>query len=240
MVLLLHSRGIDQELRSLHAGVHVGQLELGILELRQTLMELDTLLRVLDGLLNSALAKAERLGGDADTAAVERLHGDLEAGTLLAEHTVLGDHAVLENQVAGGTAADTHLLLVLALREAGVGILDDESGNLLHRAAALVRGLAGDGDDHEGVGDVAVGDEALGTVEDVVLAGLIQNSGGLLALRIGAGAGLGQAEGTDLLAGAQVGQVLFLLLLRTVFKDRSAAEGGMSGHNNSGRTADLG
>ena len=62
MVLLLHSRGIDQELRSLHAGVHVGQLELGILELRQTLMELDTLLRVLDGLLNSALAKAKRLG----------------------------------------------------------------------------------------------------------------------------------------------------------------------------------
>ena len=189
-------------LSSLHPGVHLGQLELGVLELGDTLAELDALLGVLDGLLHGALAQTQSLRGDTDTAAVQRLHGDLEALALLAQHTVLGDDAVLENQVAGGAAADTHLLLMLALSEAGVGLFHDEGGDLLHGTATLVGGLAGDGDDDEGIGHVAVGDEALGAVEDVVLAGLVQYSGGLLALRVGTGAGLGQAESTDLLAGA--------------------------------------
>ena len=72
-------------------------------------------------------------------------------------------------------------------------------------AAALIGGLAGDGDDDEGIGHVAVGDEALGAVEDVVLAGLIQDGGGLLTLGVGAGAGLGQTESADL-AGRSTGR----------------------------------
>ena len=86
---------------------------------------------------------------------------------------------------------------------------------------------------------VAVGDKALGTVQDVVLAGLIQNSGGLLAGSVGTGVGLGQTEGADLAAGAQVGQILHLLLLGAVLKDGSAAQGGVSGNDNSGGAADL-
>ena len=57
VVLLLHSSGIDQELSGLHAGVHLGQLELGVLELGDTLAELHALLGVLDGFLNGALAQ---------------------------------------------------------------------------------------------------------------------------------------------------------------------------------------
>ncbi len=45
----------------------------------------------------------------------------------------------------------------------------------------------------KGIGHVAVGDEALGAVQDVVVA-LVQHSGGLLARGVGAGAGLGQTE----------------------------------------------
>ena len=118
-------------------------------------------------------------------------------------------------------------------------LLHDESGDLLHGAAALVGDLAGDGDDDEGISHVAVGDEALGAVQDVVLAGLIQHGGGLLALGVGAGAGLGQAESADLLAGAQVGQILHLLLLGAVLKNGSSAQGGVGGNDNSGGAADL-
>ena len=235
VVLLLHGSGVDQELSSLHPGVHLGQLELGVLELGDTLTELDTLLGVLDGLLHGALAQTQSLRGDTDTAAVQSLHGDLEALTLLAQHTVLGDDAVLENQVTGGAATDTHLLLVLTLREAGVGLFHHEGGDLLHGTATLVGGLTGDGDDDEGISHVAVGDEALGAVEDVVLAGLVQYSGGLLALCVGTGAGLGQAESTDLLAGQQVRQILLLLSLGTVLKNGSAAQRGMSGNDNGRR-----
>ena len=128
---------------------------------------------------------------------------------------------------------------MLALGEAGVGLLHDESGDLLQAAAALVGDLAGDGDDHEGVSHVTVGDEALAAVEDVVLAGLIQDGGGLLALCVGAGAGLGQAKCADLAAGAQVGQILHLLLLGAVLKNGSSTQGGMRGNDNSGSTANL-
>ena len=126
-------------LRSLHAGVHIGQLELGVLELGDASAELHALLGVLDGLLHGALAQAQSLRSDTDTAAVQSLHGDLEALALLAQHTILGDHAVLEDQVAGGAAADAHLLLVLALREAGIGLLHDESGDLLHGCGRAYR-----------------------------------------------------------------------------------------------------
>ena len=48
MILLLHSGGVHQILGSLHAGMHVSQLELGVLELGDALAELNALLGVLD------------------------------------------------------------------------------------------------------------------------------------------------------------------------------------------------
>ena len=63
MVLLLAGGGVDQELGGLHPGVHVGQLELGVLELAQALLELHALLGVLDGLVDGAFGKTESLGG---------------------------------------------------------------------------------------------------------------------------------------------------------------------------------
>ncbi len=96
----------------------------------------------------------------------------------------------------------------------------------------------GHGEDHEGLGHSAVGDEALGAVEDVVVA--LQHGGGLLAGGVGTGVGLGQAEGADLLAGQQVRQVLHLLLLGAVLKDGGAAQRGVGGDDNGGGAAHLG
>ncbi len=78
--------------------MHVGQLELGVLELAQAATKLDTLLGVLDSLVDGALGKTESLRGDTDTAAVEGLHGDLEALAFLTEQVLLGDDAVLEDR----------------------------------------------------------------------------------------------------------------------------------------------
>ena len=62
---------------------------------------------------------------------------------------------------------------------------------------------------------------------------------GLLALRIGAGTGLGQAESADPLAAAQLGQVLFLLGGGAVLIDGSSAQRGVSGQDDTGGAADL-
>ena len=48
---------------------------------------------------------------------------------------------------------------------------------------------------------------------------------------VGAGVGLGQAEGPDLFAGAQVGQVLFLLLLGAEGVDGVGAQRGVGGED---------
>ena len=103
----------------------------------------------------------------------------------------------------------------------------------------MVAGLGvGHGKDNDGAGHSAVGDEALGAVEHIVVT--LQNSGGLLAGSVGAGVGLGQAESADLLAAEQVGQILHLLLLGAVLIDGGAAQRGVGGDDNTSGAADLG
>ena len=112
MELLLAGGGVHQILCGLRAAMHIGQLELRVLELAQALAELDALLGILDGLVNGALSQAQGLRGDADTAAVQRLHGDLEALALLAQQVFLGDNAVGEHDLGGGGAVQAHLLFM--------------------------------------------------------------------------------------------------------------------------------
>ena len=70
---------VDQPLGGVGTGHQVSQLELGVLLLEDRTAELLALLGVLDGLLDGALGDAQSLGGDADPAAVQRGHGQVEA-----------------------------------------------------------------------------------------------------------------------------------------------------------------
>ena len=126
-----------------------------------------------------------------------------------------------------------HLLLVLAHGEAGEAALHDEGGD-----AAGALGLVGHGEDHEHVGHVAVGDEDLGAVEDIVVA--VQLGLGLALGGVGTGVGFGQAEGADLVALGQHGQVLGLLGLGAVGDDGIAAQAVVGGHDVAGGGALLG
>ena len=57
---------------------------------------------------------------------------------------------------------------------------------------------------------------------------------------VGAGVGLGEAEGAQLFAGGQVGQVFFLLLLGAEVLNGPAAQGGVGGNGDTGAGAGLG
>ena len=211
----------------LHLGLEVGHLELRVLELGDRAAELLALLGVLDGLVHGALGNAEGLACDADAAAVEGLHGQAEAFAELAQLAILRDAAVFEDKLCRGRAADTHLLLLLADAEAGVGLLDDEGADALGAQA-----LVGHGDDDEHVGVGAVGDENLASVEHPLVA--VKDGGGLLPGGVGAGVGLGQAESADPLAAGQLGQVALLLLLGAVLHDGGHAEAGVGGEDDAG------
>ena len=93
------------------------------------------------------------------------------------------------------------LLLVLANREAREGALYDKCRN-----ASGALGLVGHSEYYEYVSNVAVGDEDLGAVEDIVVA--VQLGLGLALGGVGTGVGFGQAEGADLVALGQHGRYL--------------------------------
>ena len=61
MVLFLHRRRVYRPLGGLGLGVHVGQLELGVLELGNAAAELDALLRVLNCRIRCGLSFAADL-----------------------------------------------------------------------------------------------------------------------------------------------------------------------------------
>jgi hypothetical protein len=64
---------------------------------------------------------------------------------------------------------------------------------------------------------LAVGDEGLGAVEHVAVAGFLRL--GAHALQVGAGARLGHGDGADQLAGRHLRQPALLLLLGAVMQD---------------------
>ena len=199
------------------------------------LAELLALLAVLDSLVQRALGDTHRLSGDADTAAVQRAHGDLKSLAHRSQHTIRGHADVIigDDAVAGG--ADTHTLDILADGDAG-GVLQihDKGGQTLggrHRAVSQSK-------DDAHIGKAGVGGEDLGAVQDPVLA--VLHGHGLGALYVGAGVGLRQAEGADLAAVHQRTQELLLLLLGAVVVDAGAAQGGVHGNSDTGRGIHLG
>ena len=194
MELFLAGGGVHEVLRGLHAGVHVGELELRVLELAEAAPELHALFRVLNRLFHGAFAEAQRLRRDSDTPAVEGLHGNLEALALTAQKVFLRHNAIFKNQVARRGAANAHLLFVLARREARERLLYDKGRN-----APVALRLVGHGEYDERVGDVAVGDEALGAVQHVMVA--FEYGEGLLSGGVRAGVGFGEAERADFTPG---------------------------------------
>src|SRR5439155_16726892 len=136
---------------------------------------------------------------------------------LAAEHVLLGDLAVLEDQLAGLGATQAHLLVDPADAEPLEALLDDERGDPAARAfGAVVRRVD---DDH--VGDRAVGDPDLGAGEQppaaVLARGRLDRRGVRSARR------LGERERGELPPRGEVWKVAALLLVGAAEKDRHAA-----------------
>ena len=224
MVLLQLGGGVDEEPGAAQLGGHVRQLEGQGLLGGDGLAELNPLLGVLQGGLIGPLGDAQGLGCDADTAAVEGGHGDFEAVTLLAQQVFLGYLHIIKDQLSGRGGADTHLVIVVAKLESLPALLHNEGGDA---PGADVRG--GDGKDHIGVRLGGVGDEDFAAVEQPVVA--LVHGGGLGAAGIGAGVGLGEAEGANFFTSGQGHQIFLLLLLGAEGEDRPGAKGHVGGQN---------
>ncbi|MNS87604.1 hypothetical protein D3C72_1215520 [compost metagenome] len=198
-------------------GLAVGQHALNQLEVADGLAELLALLRIGHGVGNQPVRHAAGQRGDMQAATVEHLHRGLEAHARYAADDVGRGHAhVFQHHVAGLGAALTHLLVRLAERDPRrIGGHDERRDARRARAAGARH-------QREGAGTRRVGDEALGAVDDVVVA--IQLGARLQRGGVGAGVRLGQRERDDQLAAGDLRQVFLLLRLGAVHQDALRAD----------------
>ena len=106
-------------------------------------------------------AITQSLRGNADTAAVQGLHSNLEAFAFFAEQIFFRNFAVFKNQFSCQGGVTAHLVFDLAEAEARHAFFYDESGNAVYASA-----LIGHSKDDIGFSFAAVGDEDLGAVQD--------------------------------------------------------------------------
>ena len=168
------------------------------------------------GELEGSSGNAGSQRGDTRAGAIERHHRQLEAVVLLAEEVADGYLGVVEGHRRRVGCPEAHLVLVLVDRHRVV-LGDNEGGD-----AAVSGVLVGLGVDREPVGVAAVGDEALGAVDHVLVAA--PNRGRAHARDVRAGVGLGQAEGGELGLFREHPQVLLFDPVRAAKQNRCGGE----------------
>ncbi len=155
-----------------------------------------------------------------------------EAATLGAEQVLGGDAGVLEDEFGGVLRGETDLVELAASAETGGVALDDDERETFR---PRVRVGAAHHDDEIGVD--SVGDERLLAVDHPLVT--VAYGGGLHALQVGSGSGLGHRDRADTLTGGHLRQPAGLLLLcaevhdvrdrDVVLQCESGAERGRSG-----------
>src|SRR6476469_1818978 len=103
----------------LELGRHVGELELGVLQLGERAAELAPLLDVGQRPLEAGPGGPERAGRDVDPAAVQAPHGDPEPLAFGTQAVRDGDGDLVEGDAAGRLRVPAELPLLLAEGDTG-------------------------------------------------------------------------------------------------------------------------
>src|SRR6185369_1649318 len=201
---------VDIGTRRIERDVHVGDLRLHKLKRADGLSELLALANVGQDHVEARLHDPDLHPGEDGSLIVEAAHQNLDALVLRAEDVLWWDKAVVEDQLGGRRSTDAELVDLLADRESGHFLVDDEGGD---PAAAFARL----GIDDERVRLRSVGDPELGAIETVAVAGLLGLE--LHSDDIAARARLAHRQRANMLAADQLGQELLLL-----FRVRPAAD----------------
>ena len=203
---------VDEHAHRGHLGVHLGQLELRVLEGRHRLAEGLALFHVVHREAQRRLRGRDGIYRHRQALLWKFLHQVDEPHALFAKQ-VFGRHAhVVEEELGGVLRLHAHLLQLAALAEARHAGLDQQEARALGAGSRI-----GLGDHDHQIRQVSVGDEDLRAIDDVVIA--VAHGRGFDALQVGARAGLGHGNGADQFAGGHARQVFFLQQLAAVIDD---------------------
>jgi hypothetical protein len=194
LVGVLEPRGaLDQEPRALDAALHLGELELDRLDLRERLAEGVALLRVARRGSSAASITPSACAPTPIRPASSMLIAILNPSPSAPSRCSIGTRRFSSVSETGVRAAQSHLVLGLTDHEPGSAALDDERRDAV---AAAVLGSAREDQVDAGLG--AVRHPVLAAVENVAVA--LELARRLQRAGVGAGAGLGQRERTQLAA----------------------------------------
>ena len=190
---------------------HVGAVVLHGLEGPDWTAELDSLLGVLDRHVQDSLGAADHLRALGRRSPQDHLFDRLPASVHLSKHRRLWYGHVLQDDLGLAVGCDG---LQERLAHAVRAFRNEEEGN-------VARGASGPRRHDDLVGNVGVGCEELGAIEQVPVAGC--GRGRLHSLRPPAGGRLEQGEGHYRVTVGDGRQQLFLLLLAARLHDRHAS-----------------
>ncbi len=198
---------------------HVGDFFADQSKVGDDFVERLPLLGVSNGVVERDASAAHAHGAQLEAADVENIEGDDVALADFAQQIFDRNLAVIENDGAGGRAANAHLVLFGAHRKSGESLFHQERGKFL----AINFRKHG-----EQVGEAGVGDPHLFAVEDVVLAIGRKRGAGATVERIGPRRSFGQSVGADDFSGGQARQVFFLLFFGAEIDDGQRADAGVA------------
>ena len=193
---------------------------------------LNARVHVRDHVLERGVGDAERVRRDAGARLVQGGEQDPQAVARLSKQVGARHAGAREIELGGGGAAVTHLVLEPADREARRALLDDQCRD----GAFVVGDLAPFAEQQDALGDVTVGNEDLGAVDDDLVAS--RREPGLHAGGVRAGAGLGDGESAKAALGDPRQQAAPLLLRAEVDQRLHAVE--IGGVDDAGRRAGAG
>ncbi|MNP05848.1 hypothetical protein D3C76_978090 [compost metagenome] len=196
-----------------YRGLDVSQGEAGVLEIQHRLAEHLAVLGVLQGHLQGALHGCGRANGDLRTLVRQLLHQGVEALAFdAAEQAVDRDFDVIEEHFRGVCRLHADFVQALAAAETRQRGVDQEDRDAL--GTALWIGLR---DHRDHVAHLAVGNEGLGTIDNVLVA--LLHRAGVHGLQVGTGARFGHGDGADHLTGGDFRQPVLFLRFGAVVED---------------------
>ncbi len=152
-------RAVDHSFAGVDAHCHVGEFFANQAEVGDDFIESLALLGVANGVFERDARAADAHGSQLEAADVQNVEGDYVAFADFTEHVFCGHFAVVEDDRAGGGAADAHLVFFGADGESRESFLDQECSELF---------AINFGEDGEQIGEAGVGDPHFFAVEDVV------------------------------------------------------------------------
>ena len=217
LMVFLQLRGtVYQQPGAAQLGCHIGKLKGNRLLLAYGLSELDTFFGIFQCMLKCSLGDSQRLGGNADTSAVQSCHSDFKAFPFFSQKVLFGNLDIVEYQFRSRGGPDTHFIIMITKFKAFPAFFHNKCRN---SSGADIRRCHSK--HHVGIRLRRIRYEYFATIEKIIIT--FQYRSCFRASRIRSCVGFREAESADFFPFCQGNQIFLFLCFIPEGKNRPGA-----------------